>query len=82
MTREQVQELLAERPFVPFKIKLSSGDSLHVRHPENAMLLKSVLYVGYPEEDRAVHCTWHHINSIEKVHSTQETHSNGAGQKE
>ena len=46
-------------------LRLSNGEAHEVRHPENVVLLKSRLIVGYPEADRAVHCSLIHINSIE-----------------
>jgi hypothetical protein len=35
-TREQLREMITARPFVPFVIKLASGNSFTVRHPELA----------------------------------------------
>jgi hypothetical protein len=45
---EMLKELLARRPFTPFKVILSSGDVYEVRHPEFAWLVKGGLYVGLP----------------------------------
>ncbi|HET6883740.1 MAG TPA: hypothetical protein VFI31_26535 [Pirellulales bacterium] len=62
---ETIQEWLRRRPFEPFVVRLSNGEEHQVRHPENVMVLKSRIVIGYPEADRAVHCSLIHINSIE-----------------
>jgi hypothetical protein len=78
MNREQLQEFIGRKPFVPFEISLSNGEVHQIRHPENAMLLRTVLIVGYPESDRAVQCTVHHINAAETIHHKEGTgHENG-----
>ncbi|HEY5315853.1 MAG TPA: hypothetical protein VIK18_25210 [Pirellulales bacterium] len=64
---ETIREWLNRRPFEPFLLRLSDGETHEVRHPENVVLLKSRLIVGYPETDRAVHCSLIHINSIEAL---------------
>ena len=35
-TREQLREMITAQPFVPFTVKLASGNSFVVRHPELA----------------------------------------------
>lgn len=67
MSIETIREWLNRRPFEPFMLRLSNGETHEVRHPENVVLLKSRLIVGYPETDRAVHCSLIHINSIEAL---------------
>jgi len=51
MTVQTFRDLLAERPFKPFRLVLSSGEKYEVRHPEMALLTKSDLLVGLAEED-------------------------------
>jgi len=69
MNMETIRERLNRRPFEPFVIRLSNGESYEVRHPENVVLLKSRIVVGYPETDRAVHCSLVHVNSVEALQS-------------
>jgi hypothetical protein len=38
-----------------------------VRHPECAIVMKTRVIVGYPEEDRTVTCGLVHINSVEAL---------------
>ena len=47
---ENLRELLARRPFSPFRVILSSGDSYEVRHPESALLMSGGLYIGLPPD--------------------------------
>lgn len=67
MSIETVREWLDRRPFEPFMFRLSNGETHEVRHLENVVLLKSRVIIGYPEVDRAVHCSLIHINSIEAL---------------
>ena len=81
MNREQIETMLHQQPFAPFEIRISNGEAHQIRHPENALLLRSVVVVGYPETDRAVHCTLHQINTLERIQSVAEG-SNGTKPKE
>ena len=38
-----------------------------VRHPENIMVLKTRLVIGYPEDDRMVQVGLIHVNIIENL---------------
>jgi hypothetical protein len=53
------------RPFEPFAINLSSGESHEIRHPECLAIGKTRVYVSYPEEDRFVICSMLHVTSVE-----------------
>ncbi len=65
MNTETLRELLQRRPFEPFELKLSNGDRFQVRHPENAILLKTRIIIGDPETDRSWTVSLLHIASIE-----------------
>ena len=65
MDRQTLLNLLMRRPFEPFVIKLSSGESLEVRHPENAALGRSRLIVIDPYTDQMSIAALLHIASIE-----------------
>ncbi len=67
MNMETIRDWLNRRPFEPFVIRLSNGESYDVRHPENVILMKTRLIVGYPEADRAVHVALIHVNGIEEL---------------
>jgi hypothetical protein len=73
---ENLRELLARRPFSPFCVILSSGDSYEVRHPESALLMSGGLYIGLPPDrtngdgglpERAVFCSALHLAGVEQL---------------
>jgi hypothetical protein len=71
----QLKELLARRPFEPFRVVMSSGTNYDVRHPEFAWLLKGGLYVGAPMPENgaadwpqeATFCSMLHISAVEPL---------------
>ena len=48
VTAETLRELLQRRPFEPFEIHLTNGETHPIGHPEMAMLVGARLVVGYP----------------------------------
>ena len=46
MTLQAFRELLHQRPFRPFRLVMSSGQTYEVRHPEMALLTRTDLLVG------------------------------------
>ncbi len=80
MSAAAIKDMLSRQPFEPFRVRLSSGDSYEVRHPEMALLLRNGLYVAIPEAgdkrdneglpDRAVWCSLLHLAAIEPVASS------------
>src|SRR5207237_6050355 len=48
MSADVLREKLTARRFEPFRVRLSNGDIFEVRHPENAMLVRSGILVGVP----------------------------------
>ena len=65
MNAETIRELLQRRPFQPFVIRMSNGDVFEVKHPELALLLKTRVIIGDPENDRSWICSLININAIE-----------------
>ncbi|MEM9346403.1 MAG: hypothetical protein AAGB26_07285 [Planctomycetota bacterium] len=71
MTVQTFRDLLAERPFKPFRVVMSSGEKHEVRHPEMAFLSKTSLYVGtdlengIPAEFRI--CSLLHVTTVEPI---------------
>jgi hypothetical protein len=80
MTVQTFRELLSQRPFRPFRLVMSSGQTYEVRHPEMALLTRTDLLVGVGESDEGVPaefriCSLLHVASIEPVSaSTTESH--------
>jgi hypothetical protein len=72
MSADALKSALGRKPFEPFRIIMSSGDSYEVRHPEFAWLVRGGLYVGLPPEngdlpERAVFCSMVHITAAETL---------------
>ena len=75
MTVQTFRNLLKERPFKPFRLVMSSGQSYEVRHPEMAMLTKSDILVGIDIEDDGVPaefkiCSMLHVTAFEPIEPT------------
>ena len=68
MTLDTIKELLARRPFEPFRIVTSSGDRYDVRHPELVLRVKNGLYVGLGGRgtvaQRAAYVSLLHISAV------------------
>ena len=72
MTVQTFRELLSRRPFQPFRLVMSSGQTYDVRHPEMAFLTRSDLLVGIDEADDGVPaefkiCSLLHVSAIEPI---------------
>ena len=72
MTVQTFRDLLAKRPFRPFRIVMSSGQAYEVRHPEMAWLTKTDLLVGIGAEDDDVPaefkmCSLLHVTAVEPL---------------
>jgi hypothetical protein len=65
MNGDAIREWLHRRPFEPFVLRLSNGESHEIRHPENLAIGKTKLIVVDPQTDRASHLALIHVNSIE-----------------
>jgi len=48
---ETIRLRLNARPFQPFRIVTSSGESYEVRHPEMAIVTKTEIVVALPDAD-------------------------------
>ncbi|MEN1681906.1 MAG: hypothetical protein AAGJ46_20180 [Planctomycetota bacterium] len=74
MSASILKERLFRQPFEPFRVRLSNGQAYEVRHPEMALLYKSGLYVGVPQNsddlaEEVVWCSLLHIAAVEPVGS-------------
>lgn len=72
MTVQTFRDLLNERPFKPFRLVLSSGQSYEVRHPEMALLTKTDILVGTDAEPDGVPsrfkiCSMLHVTAVEPL---------------
>lgn len=74
MTVQTFRDLLTKRPFQPFRLVMSSGQTHEVRHPEMAFLTKSDILVGVDDDDDGFPaafriCSLLHVTAIEPVGS-------------
>ena len=70
MTLQTYRDLLAARPFKPFRLVMSSGQSYDVRHPEMAWLTRTSILVGIDDADDGVPaefkiCSLLHVTAVE-----------------
>ena len=75
MTVQDFRELLTQRPFIPFRLVMSSGQSYDVRHPEMAWLTRTSILVGLDQADDGVPaafkiCSLLHVTAIEPLNSS------------
>ena len=64
--------MLAQRPFKPFRLVMSSGEKYEVRHPEMAWLTHGDVLVGVGESDDGIPpefriCPLLHVATIEPL---------------
>lgn len=67
MNTETIREWRSRKPFEPFLLNLSNGETYPVKHPENVIVLKTRLILGYPETDSVLHISFLHVNSIKPL---------------
>ncbi len=75
MTVQTFRSLLSERPFKPFRLVMSSGQTYEVRHPEMAFVTKTDILVGIDIEDDGVPaefkiCSMLHVTAVEPIEPT------------
>jgi hypothetical protein len=72
MTVQTFRELLTNRPFQPFRLVMSSGQTYEVRHPEMAWLTRTSILVGIDDTDEGVPaefkiCSLLHVTAVEPL---------------
>jgi hypothetical protein len=75
MTVQTFRNLLTQRPFRPFRLVMSSGQTYEVRHPEMAWLTRTDILVGIDETDEGVPaefkiCSLLHVTAVEPLTSS------------
>ena len=83
MRAEDLQKLLNQRPFEPVRLHISSGQTVDIRHPELAIVGRSLVFVavaqrGKPAKpghvvDYVAHYNLLHIVKIEPLDGTKPT---------
>jgi hypothetical protein len=64
MNSEAAKRLLQEQPFLPLEVRMSSGKSYIIRHPECAAVGKNTLVIIDPETDVVHHCSLMQVTDV------------------
>lgn len=75
MTLQTFRDLLAQRPFNPFRLVMASGQTYEIQHPETAFLTRTSILVGIDIADDGVPaefkiCSLLHVTAIEPLTPT------------
>jgi len=72
--RNDIRELLDREPFAPFRLILSSGKNYDVLSPQTTVLMKSEMFIAFPDGERWSLVPLLHIASVETI-------ANGRGRR-
>ena len=72
MRTTEIEKQLRQRPFLPFRLRMTGGTSYEVRHPEMLMVSRTVMAVAIHESrgrapEAIILCDPVHIVRIEPV---------------
>jgi hypothetical protein len=73
MIAAEIKERLTREPFEPFIIHSSSGHSFSVPQPFLVALMKSKVFIAYPNSDRWAELSYLHIAALESATSSRPT---------
>ena len=68
-----IKERLARDPFEPFHIRASSGEAHAVTSPFQVAMMKSKVFIAFPDSDRWAELSYLHIAALESA----DAHSRG-----
>lgn len=83
ITSADVHDKLKQRPFVPFRVIMSSGDKYDILHPDLVLIGKRHLFVGTASDDnpawfdRSSLLSLLHVAALEALPLEPVTGSNG-----
>ena len=77
MKTEELDEILAERPFIPIRLHMSNGRTHEIRHPELAIVGEDV--IGIEREDSRPRLRFVSIPHINEVQHVADSASTGSG---
>ena len=72
MTADTFREITKQRPFEPYRVVMSSGESYNVMHPEMVLITSKSLVIALPdptasEGERLVFCSYLHLAHVETL---------------
>ncbi|CAG0971301.1 hypothetical protein PHYC_01263 [Phycisphaerales bacterium] len=62
-----IKERLSKDPFEPFRIRGSSGESYEITRPFLIALMKSKLFIAFPNSDRWAELSYLHVAALESA---------------
>jgi hypothetical protein len=65
--QERIEELLRQKPFVPFRIIVTSGSHYDVHSPLMLAVGQSVLAYFFPKSDRLAHIRLNQLAAVETL---------------
>lgn len=76
MTADTLREILSRKPFEPFRVVMSSGESYIITHPEMALVTTRSLILAlpdaaHPDGERIAFCSYLHIAHVETFHPSR-----------
>jgi len=76
MTADTFREILRRKPFEPFRVVMSSGESYTILHPEMALVSARSLILAipdptHPEGERLAFCSYLHLAHVEILQPTR-----------
>ena len=67
MIRDNIRELLERDPFAPFRLVLSSGREYDVVDQQMTVLMKSEIFVAFPDGEHSSLIPLLHVTSVETL---------------
>ncbi len=67
MIRDNIRGLLDRDPFVAFRLVLSSGKHYDVVDPQMTVLLKSEIFIAFPDGERSSLIPLLHVTAVETL---------------
>lgn len=64
MKAEALRQLLGRRPFQPLDVHMSNGEIYQIRYPDCAVVLRSTLFIGDPDADNFVICSFDQVANV------------------
>lgn len=67
MVISDIKERLSKEPFEPFRIRGSSGETYDIPSPFLVAMMKTKLFIAYPNSDRWAEISYLHIAALESA---------------
>lgn len=64
---DNIREKLEREPFEPFQVRVTSGDSYVIRHPQLVVVMRSELFIAQPNSDRHVFVPLLHVAAVKTM---------------